>query len=74
MGSRHAAGGAAGVKALKAQFSVMAGVVPGVAIAEFTRTWHYTSLDFEEDSKLPLAARCPRAMCSIVAACSTSRT
>lgn len=38
-------------QALKATWTVRAGVIPGKPIDEFTRTWHYTSQDHEEDQK-----------------------
>lgn len=39
--------------ALKAQFTVTAGIIPGDAMPEYTRVWHYTSADLEHDSNVP---------------------
>jgi hypothetical protein len=35
----------------KAAWRVMAGVIPGQPIEEYTRTWTYTSEDYEEDGR-----------------------
>lgn len=39
--------------ALKASWQVHAGLIPGTAMPEYTRTWHYTSEDFAADNCLP---------------------
>jgi hypothetical protein len=41
------------VQAAKALIEVMAGVVPGIGIAEYTRRWDYTSGEHEQDTKTP---------------------
>ena len=37
--------------ALKAQWSVTAGVIPGQVMPEHTKVWHYLSEDYEEDQR-----------------------
>ena len=39
--------------ALKARFTVQAGVIPGQAMEEYTKSWLYTSVDWEADAALP---------------------
>jgi hypothetical protein len=39
--------------AAKAFFEVRAGIIPGEALAEYTKTWGYTSADYEQDKKTP---------------------
>jgi hypothetical protein len=39
--------------ALKAQWAVYAGVIPGKPEPEFTKAWEYTSADYESDCQLP---------------------
>ena len=38
---------------LKALWSVYAGVIPDIPMPEHTRTWNYTSADYEADCVLP---------------------
>jgi hypothetical protein len=38
-------------ESLKASWEVRAGVIPGQPRPEFTRRWHYTSAQREEDEK-----------------------
>ena len=35
--------------ALKAQWVVRAGLIPGDEMSEYTKAWSYTSVDFKED-------------------------
>jgi len=39
------------MEALKASWEVVAGVVPGSAVPDWTKQWHYTSAEREEDEK-----------------------
>jgi hypothetical protein len=39
--------------AAKALFEVRAGVIPGEAMAEYTKQWGYTSDDYERDKDTP---------------------
>lgn len=39
--------------ALKAQWHVSAGIIPGTPMPEHSRAWNYTSADYEADYKLP---------------------
>jgi hypothetical protein len=40
------------MEALKAQFSVRAGVIPGEAMPELTKGWPYLSSDYAEDGRI----------------------
>jgi hypothetical protein len=37
--------------ALKASWTVVAGIIPGQPMNELARQWNYTSLDYEEDRR-----------------------
>lgn len=37
------------MNALKAQWGVVAGLIPGEQMPEYTRVWNYTSTDYEAD-------------------------
>ena len=39
--------------ALRASLQVRAGIIPGTAIEQYGRAWHYTSADYEADAALP---------------------
>lgn len=38
---------------MKAQFVVTAGIIPGQPMAEHTKVWQYTDVDFAADGALP---------------------
>lgn len=42
---------------LKASWQVHAGLIPGQAIPEYTKTWHYTSTEYEQESGLLMPQR-----------------
>jgi hypothetical protein len=39
------------IKAAKALIEVVAGILPGTPMPEFTKRWEYTSEDYEQDRK-----------------------
>jgi len=39
--------------AVKAIFRVTAGVIPGLAMPEYTKHWEYTSEEYEQDCQKP---------------------
>ena len=39
------------IESLKASWEIVAGVVPGTPVQDWTKRWHYTSAQREEDEK-----------------------
>jgi hypothetical protein len=41
------------IQAMKAMIEVVAGVIPGTAMPEYSKRWGYTSGEHEQDKKVP---------------------
>jgi hypothetical protein len=41
------------IQAVKAMIEVLAGVIPGTPMPEYSKRWNYTSGEYEQDKKVP---------------------